>query len=273
MQKYILSFIVVWGWTVFCQAQVSSPKVLKILDAQTEAMGGEERIRSLRTLQYKTQDSSDSSGYHEIWHFARDGAVRNDRVSLSSRKETYSIVVSSADAWEGTTSDDPTEAGLSVSAIDMRDTRDTRGQSLDRIGWLKQQISDIFVSFRDRIENGYKYELLGRRNGPTGVEYVIKEIWPAGTEREIYITRETNLISCRQQQPYKDGWHGLRDTEECYTGYKLIDGYLLPSIVARKTAGDRDAIADQYEIVDYKVNPDLDHKIFERPNEKSVDLR
>ncbi len=265
MQKYILSLIVVLAWTIFCDAQANSPKVLKILDAHTEAMGGEERIKSLRTLQYKTQDPNDSSSYHEIWHFARDGAVRNDRVSLSSRKGTYSIVVSSADAWEGTTSDDPTDAGLSVSAIDMRDTRDTRGQSLDRIGWLKQQISDIFVSFRDRIENGYKYELLGRRNGPTGVEYVIKEIWPTGTEREIYITRETNLISCRQQQPYKDGWHGLRDTEECYTGYKLIDGYLLPNALRRMISGSIDPNTAQYEIVDYRINRDFISKIFERP--------
>jgi hypothetical protein len=238
---------------------------LKILDAHTKAMGGEERIKSLKALQYKTQNLGDYSGYHEVWYFNRNGAVRNDRISLSPRKLTYSVVVSSTDAWEGSAFHDRGDDGSSVYAIDMQDTRDIRGQSIDRIGWLKQQISDMFVTFRSRIDGGYQYELLGRRNGPTGVEHVIKEIWPTGTEREIYINRETNLISCRQQQPYRDGRHGLRDTEECYSEYKLIDCYLMPSVVIRKIAGGRDAIGDQYEIVDYKVNLALDMTVFERP--------
>ena len=246
MKTSVMSCIAAAAFLSACDDSVNTPEVLEILEAEAEALGGLQRLRSINTLRGKSQILDNDGSYSFSYIIDRSGFIRLESANDTGVFHTETLT--------------PDDAWLFAKPAGASDLKD------ESIARLNHAVIDTFTTGRERINMGYRYEYMGTRELGSKKGNILKETAPDGGQLLFYYDDETSLVSCWKRLTNGKTWPDAEELkqEHCFTEYRWIDGFNVPVESVHLYSDTREVVWSM-ALLEYEVNPELDMSLFERP--------
>lgn len=243
MKRYIFLISIIL-LSVFLKRGFSQT-VDEVIDNHAKAMGGADKLLSLRSIKYHGKISDNGVDVPTVMRVKREGKARVDMTyqGMDMIRASNGIIGWFLDPFQG--------------------KKEAEKMPSEQIKQLKKN-AEIEGSLINYKQKGYKVELYGLDDFEGSEVYKIKLTDKDGDVTYYYIDASSNLI-LKQTSKRKVGEKEISN-ETIYGNYQKIDGIMIPMSIEFKEIGSNNIQITTVEKIE--LNADIDDEIFEMPDAK-----